>query len=377
MKYYYSFIAVLLSLFYVHGQRVNTGTLNQGTILSIISDQDILAPNNEDRNYTMGFNIDVTNKNMGKWFTHYPLSLLHKITPCSGKFENYSSGMGLIGTAFTPEKLDTTGVVIGDRPYAFLLALSTRQITKYTKESMRDVYQAWTINYGLFGTYLGREVQSAIHRSPAITRPVPEGWDNQIGKEGPKFTMLIDFNRFQTFNKYEDPASRIELKSCRGADAGWMVGGSAGYYMRVYGGIGGRYGLIDKNDIYNWFSAFNSLGTASMNLQQVPEANRRKEFFVFGQFLTTVMARNSMLVGRLFYQDDEVYRLEEDWVNPLVYEFVFGLGYSVKWVSSCRPNKLNTLALQFKNTIRTAEFDSGIFPERNHYFGSVAIVYSL
>lgn len=349
-----------------------------GTTVSILVDQDfftIPASLDEDRNYTMGLAFDFSNDKINDWFTHWPLIKLHQLFSSVGIYDGaedlFSSSIGLLGTAFTPEKLDTTSVVVGDRPYAFFLGINTRSTHRCVTEQSRHNYHSWNINYGLFGTYIGREVQSYIHSWPNITRPDPIGWSNQIG-EGGRFAMLVDYNFFKTLRK-DLPDIGSNLQSKIGFDGGWTAGASAGYYNRMYAGVGVRAGLIDIADVYNWLTAFNSVSTGSYQaIKSSGEA--RSELFVMLQLRGTYMIRNNMLEGGWFA--DEIYVLESEWTKPFVGEVSIGAGASKKWLSRTKPGRIRTLAAVYKTTYRTPEFDSGIFDPRNHAFGSLGFIFS-
>ncbi len=345
-----------------------------GCVVSLTTDQDFFyfsKERNEDRNYTMGFSLEVSHDAIKNWYTHVPLDLIKRFGERHSEVIRssslYASNVGILGTAFTPEKLDTNAVVFGDRPYAFFLGLTTRNVMLYITDSERHVYQSIGINYGVFGTHVGKVVQSCIHSTEWNTRPVPEGWSNQIG-DGGSFTMLLDYNQFRTFRKLKDVG--LNLTSKYAADGGWTWGASAGYYNRVYAGIGGRIGKIDVERVYDWFNAFTSLGSAAYQ-GEGSSGKSRHEYFLIGQLNGTFMLRNSMLEGRMF--QDDIYVLPSEWTNPFIGEVVFGVGYSYKYL---RNSRVKGLSLIYKNTIRLPEFNSGIIEVRNHYFGSAGIIAS-
>lgn len=177
------------------------------------SEQDVLSEVvsknlNEDRNYTMGFVYgkvgEKTNENNAILpFVRRNLSglLLRPDTTTNTyirflldekKATHFISAIDFRVGAFTPRKIDTTIVVPFDRPYSCVLALSSN-ITRYFKSSDSSVPKflknsAITnrLSIGLLGTSVGREAQSKIHRENwfGSTRPVPEGWHNQIANDG-------------------------------------------------------------------------------------------------------------------------------------------------------------------------------------------------
>lgn len=348
-------------------------------IFSLSSDQDFLViPGtfNKDQNYTMGLALQYTNFALYDNISHAPQRLVYSLFEnLDIVFDPFTSSIGLLATGFTPEDLAAQGPVIGDRPYAILFALSTSSVATYIHESERVGYLTSTINYGLMGTYVGREVQSEIHSWPGQTRPIPQGWETQIG-DGGYPTMLFDLNYFLPFAKNTATGNQFQLSSDLGVDGGINYGGSVGYYDRLYGGLHLRAGLIDKNDVFNWFGTFSALSTGSYMLspdeataESKPNRQSRWEAFVFGQATGTFMIDNSFLTG---FNKDNSYALAYDDMNLGVAELAAGIGVSYKWLSQKR--EIKTLSLQFKDVFRSPEFNSGIFPPRWHSFGSIAII---
>jgi hypothetical protein len=89
----------------------------------------------------------------------------------------------LSGTAFTPESLRAVGPVVGDRPYAFLLAWTVSRSTPVGADAGHAFTSDFT--FGTIGSRLGRNVQRFIHHtsrsmSGDSTPYDPKGWSNQI-----------------------------------------------------------------------------------------------------------------------------------------------------------------------------------------------------
>ncbi len=362
-----------------------TPEIKPSTLFSFSTDQDFFSipeSNNDDRNYTMGAALEFSNPKFERLWTHRPFSALAGFLSEKELFgstilpyntQHFASSFGILGSAFTPDSLSSIPPRIGDRPYAFLLGFTTRSVFLSLSEKQRYRFYSMGINYGWFGSYVGREAQTWIH-THIVDSPIPRGWNNQIGQGG-AFTLLLDYNYFQSFRKnLKKPGDNL-TSQCN-ADGAWQLGGSVGYYNRIYGSVGGRIGLIDYEDVYNWFNSFNSLSTAAFQQDENPSelSNARTELFLFGQVNGQFMIRNSMLEGTLFGSD--VYVLDRAWIRPFTFELVQGIGFSRKWYSAKR-NRIKSFSFQFRNVQRSPEFSSGILPPRWHYYGSLAFIFSI
>jgi len=283
------------------------------------------------------------------------------------------SSISLLGTAFTPLKIDSIDPIVGDRPFAFLLALSFNQVNSIGTNKKN--FEALSINVGLYGTDVGYKFQSFAHKYIVKGRPEdPFGWNTQISQPG-KFTMLVNYERMKLFSITKKNATRFNI------DGFGNLGGSLGYYDRLYTNVYMRIGWFDRLNLPSWAYFGHSLGTASRNSTAVPVTPQqnlkcqRWEFFGFGKVGYNYFFRNSSLVGQKYVHDD-IYVLDKDWVNDNVIDFDFGAALGFKWIKNPEGDANERwVRLVYKNTIRSPEFDSGIFPERWHYFGSVGIQY--
>lgn len=342
--------------------------------LAILTDQDFLflfpASKNEDRNYTQGTSFTYSHPNLMRFVLFYPH---RKLLQWTG-FQRYGSSLSLGGTAFTPRIIDSSKPVIGDRPFAFLLYLSAAASFKNAAPKL-PVYHSLTLNIGLLGTNVGYAFQSYAHRQLVIGRPRdPIGWNTQISKGGSP-TFLIDYNRFQpltstTFNRQlrkANPTGKTNF------DLGWNAGASLGYYYRAYTSLFARLGWMRKDDQARWNGGWSSLTTASYQLinPDRPTRSRTWQGFLYTRLNATAMLRNTMLVGQGFKQEE--YVLDGKDTKKLIYEWEWGFVIATE-TQRRRDKAARTMALVGRTVYRSPEFDTGIFPKRSHYYGSLGLL---
>ncbi len=427
-------ISLIVPFNYSHAQNMRT----PGSFF-IQTDQDYLfkfpASRNEDRNYTQGTCFIYSHKDLNDFFFFWPIK---KIGEFDANFTPYSSSVAVGGTAFTPLIIDSVNPIVGDRPFAFLIYLSTstsfhkqksvtrrryycieKKCAKYESEGKKltkcqekkcaklddpsftpykpvDIFHTFTINYGMFGTQLGYEFQSFAHKHLVPGRPEdPKGWNTQISLGGVP-TLLLEYNRFRPlFNLY--PCKKAKDIGRNILDAGWNLGGSVGYYDRLFTGLYGRVGYLKDGNQARWNGGWASLNSASFqfrdnndNRYEDCESLKKKEkckcktrnflknvpeIFAYGRINTTFMFRNSMLVGQRIYRNNQ-YMMDKRWPNTTLFEFEWGgvIAFDKKRKGD---EGISSWAIQFRSVYRSPEFDSKIFDPRWHYFGSLGVLFSV
>ncbi len=344
----------------------DVGVYEKGTF-TFQMDQDFLYvtpySKNEDRNYTQGTAFVYSNPRLQqKFFLFYPQK---KIYSWLKTFEHTASSITLGGTAFTPRIIDEEDPVIGDRPFAFLLYLSTVSVFKNNKAGTgkQDAYHSFKINYGLYGTNIGYAVQSFLHKYVIKGRPTdPKGWKHQISDGGAP-ALLLEYERFQSLTK-----------NARWFDLAWSGGASVGYYDRIFTSAFFRAGKILPKNQAKWHWAFGATSSAQYeNLMYAPK-NKQNNFecFLYGKVTPTLMFRNASLVGQGFVHSD--YTIDAGWAYVAGSDFEWGLMLGSAYT---KKNKLKRWAIMLRQVIRTPEFNSGIYPKRWHYFGSAAFQFPL
>lgn len=354
---------------------------NHEKSFALITDQDyfyIKPAENEDRNYTQGTSFSLSNDGFYNTWAFLPFKLIN------GLFDNgknairipIMSTVSLLGTAFTPRIIDSINPIIGDRPFAFLLAISTSQVNQLgSKSGHGSSYESFTINYGILGTNVGYEFQSFAHKNIVKGRPTdPRGWNTQISKGG-KLTILFNYEKLKCYSTIK----KITQPSALGIDGFANFGGSVGYYDRLYTGMYARFGWIDPLNLPAWAFWGNGLSTASRNTANGTQSLTKKHFegFIFSRATVNIVARNSLLVGQRFNSSAE-YTLDPSWIIYDVLDFDFGLALGYHWMKDADGNaKSRYIRCMYKNTMRSPEFNSKIFPERWHYFGSIGLQFSI
>ena len=178
------------------------GQTTPNASFSFITDQDFFytidKTRNEDRNYTQGSSFTMSNSEYINSWIFLPHRLLNMMNRKGGLHERQEvmSSVSVIGTAFTPRIIDSASPVVGDRPFVFVLGLSTGQVNKIgTYPVHKARFEAFTLNYALLGTNLGYSFQGFAHKYIVPGRPVdPKGWNTQLGRGG-KITFLFNYEK--------------------------------------------------------------------------------------------------------------------------------------------------------------------------------------
>jgi hypothetical protein len=185
--------AVLLS--YTGFAQTNQASSYWG--VSIFYDQDYtleqlgLKSLNEDRNYTMGLGISLTLPGLKQSFLMFPHYAINSILgknifndKSNSHPEIINSIMFANGT-FTPDDLTIYDVIRNDRPYGSLTYLQTMIVVV---DPIAHRQYTSTFSAGIIGSFISREVQTAIHKSmndgDTHAPRTPRGWSNQISNGG-------------------------------------------------------------------------------------------------------------------------------------------------------------------------------------------------
>lgn len=370
-------LAVAVTLFF-------TPLRAQEKSFSLITDQDFFytvdKTKNEDRNYTQGTSFTIADPDFfGSWI-FFPHRLLNdRNLEGPNAREPLMSAITVMGTAFTPRIIDSINPIVGDRPFSFLLALSTTQVNRIGIPALvGGRYEAFTLNYALLGTTLGYSFQGFAHKHIVKGRPTdPKGWNTQIGR-GVRPTFLFNYEKMVTTLIARTSTA---TPSSFGMDGFWNFGGSFGYYERVYSGLGFRFGHINPANVSSWAFWGSSISSGNRNVipNTTPTSKKSFELFGFSRATVNLMARNALLRGLRFGRSAGEYTLDPSWINVAVLDWEFGLAFG--WYKLHEPK--NGLAREryfrilYKNTVRSPEFNSRIFAPRWHYFGSAGIQFTI
>ena len=311
-----------------------------------------------DQNYTMGFGLGFSSQWLHKSWVLFPNEIISSLFIRKDKKQDsnivrLSPSLTLNGTAFTPLDLRRSDAVIGDRPYAFLLALSTKELFLNTKKKSLITTE---FSYGLMGTKIGQWVQTKIHNiiKDTADTPIPMGWDNQISKGGePTFLYSFKYERLLYTVKLAEIRNLFELK----------YGGEAmiGYYTGVAGNLGIRFGLLDPA---NWYKGTSQLINQHGIMKATPRSHT--EAYVFANARPMYKIYNELLSGGF---KASAYTLPFDEIQQASVEWNFGIGLAF-------PGKRNnTFAVNWMlNAGRTSELNTSF--SRSHQWGTINLTYN-
>ncbi|CAA0122016.1 Uncharacterised protein [BD1-7 clade bacterium] len=149
---------------------------------SVFVDNDSIAPDNHDRDYSFGFafSLSSTSKNT-LWGTFdIPLTAVDNafaLHLLNTKVIDYALEFGVIG--FTPSDTKTSQPITDDRPYASLLYLTSSHTL--LPSSQNDALTS-SLTFGLLGIPIVGDIQNAIHT--VASGEAIKGWRNQISAGG-------------------------------------------------------------------------------------------------------------------------------------------------------------------------------------------------
>ncbi|MBL0341253.1 MAG: DUF2219 family protein [Bacteroidetes bacterium] len=163
----------------------------EGYQANLTIENDILGYRNEDENYTGGIKLEVLTPGLKcKYLVVFPFR-----NKADLNLQRYSFG----GTGYTPRTLEFSEVQYDDRPYASLVFLSFGNISFFKKLNFlqSDIY------VGFMGLDGPGNVQSYIHENHwfGTTRPVPQGWHNQIADSLNAFVVNYNISSYKMLFK--------------------------------------------------------------------------------------------------------------------------------------------------------------------------------
>lgn len=343
----------------------------------------IYGTNAKDQNYTLGLGFGGSLKERAPILAIHKLffdrTFLRKISVLNDNaYIPINNSWKIVGGGFTPDSLEISYVIHGDRPYAFVICM--RLTRSALRESDLRKFKNYGINIGMIGTSIGEWLQTTVHESSndgdTHNPRTPKGWDNQISDKG-ELTILLTYNEdyllvntglrrgiinFSSTNHRENTVSLFDLKVAFEANAGYYTGASIG--------LGARFGILDPR---NWITSHNTLNTvnrlANPSLLGVGSDNtdyfgclRNFELYFFGNAKPTYMPYNALLLGQF---SNTKYRLPYKDYNPFYLEWQFGIGTTIP-IGKCLVN-----AGWIFNAGRTSELKTSY--SRTHYWGGVTL----
>ncbi len=333
------------------------------TGFGVLAENDALLPaDNRDRNYTGAFGFQWSGGFVERARLTVPLMLVDRLTQMTrahARSPMHIHGLQLIGTAFTPDSLNTADVIPDDRPYGSILGLTVRRVT--VRDS--DMALAWSsdLTLGVLGLPLAREVQTVIHRAlrgPNDSTPYdPLGWHNQISDGGEPTLLYRATVERLVYGDPPNPGARKHLQVTAGLQ------GSAGYYTNLAALLTARAGAFQSE--FWEFGTGGSSGTASgvANQRLAPSTEHRHELYAFIGMRPRVVAYNALLQGQF---RESVHTLPSRDVEHLLLELDAGIALTI-------PIRRHALGVVFTASGRTPEHRRAL--RRTHRWGSVLLTW--
>ncbi|MBC7776331.1 MAG: lipid A deacylase LpxR family protein [Phycisphaerae bacterium] len=288
------------------------------------TDQDFFVDKyNEDRNYTMGVNLGIFGPVADQNFLGMPW-LRKKVDKFSGVDQHHCAnnqfnfpGFSVFVSGFTPLNLDTLNPIIGDRPYASLVCLSSSYVSA-------NRLMGWAVlselNVGMLGLQLAPDFQIKVHEEHWLgsTRPTPRGWHNQISNGGePTLMYRIGYRKrlLEQFWKVEKwpNAKRFQLIGT----AETMLG----YYTNASVGVEAKLGFFSNN--FWEMASGTSLGGNQQGQGQPKIKSPFVEAYLYAAFRQRVVGYNALLQGQF---RRTAYRMGASDIERLVGEYDLGIG---------------------------------------------------
>jgi lipid A 3-O-deacylase len=319
------------------------------------TEQDILnlfAPN-EDRNYSMGFALGFIGPNTNKdylllpvfrrWITGIPLLFTPKKQRDQSLF-NERHRAAWFGTfdfktaGFTPRELLPETPVVGDRPYANPVSLSStlHRLVQPRDTSGRAWHVRTSMQLGIFGTGIGREFQKTAHRDHwfGSTRDIPQGWGNQIANGG-GVSFLYTLGMATPVARLSREQEKHKFRIQTVANAELM----AGWYTNIALGAGVKIGWFKTpfwigNDIS---SRDISQGASDNNIHF---KDRNYGCWMYFRPRIRLVAHNALLTGQAFgfLGKESPYTMSPGEINRAIFEFETGVGVKLKaWTLTVEP----------------------------------------
>ncbi len=324
----------------LHGFAKESNHYSGHNRVSIYFENDFIVGNDEQ--YTNGFKLTWSRYGLSelpedalshKWL--YPaIKFVNFYDSKSEKILTFSVGQSM----FTPDKLDTSELVINDRPYA---GITYCQIGFHKKSN--NYMHTIGLYAGIVGPHsYAEKVQVNVHNLLAITKPM--GWDNQLRDE-PVIGLVYN---------YKSKLTASCINSGFGGDIIFNTGGSLSNAMTFYKiGLLARYGWNVPNDCGNF-----PIQVATCFNAEREELNSHKQRFGMHMFFSAgskVVFRNIFLDGNTFRDSHSVEK------EPVLGIFSGGIGLIT--------GRIKTVLMYI---YQTKSFKCQKSPQR---FGSISISY--
>jgi hypothetical protein len=255
--------------------------------------------------------------------------------------------------AFTPDLLQASRPIHGDRPYASLLYLDTRRQAIPGSLDPRSAFTS-ELSIGMLGLEISEHFQRWLHKklqdSPTEPPFPPEGWDNQIS-DGGELTA-----------RYMMRWQGAPLVVPNRVDVQWIGEGNLGYHTNLGAGAAIRLGLI-ASPWWQFEPAPIAQGELAPSATQYAGCGSGLEqifeFFGWAGTMARLWGYNVMLQGQ--FRDSAV-TVDSSDVERLVYDYSVGAT-----AGRCFGHNRHRVSLAYAR--RSPEFDSR--HRRYHSWGGI------
>ncbi len=290
---------------FVHAKDCESPVNSSGFGIGVYFDQDLLAPSNDDRDYTMGIGVEIFQDEGPLYLMRDLLTMVEPVVGfderCGRVYQSFMFG----SLNYTPDDIGDPEPIYDDRPYASLLYLSNKRVIADDERALGVEFMV-----GALGTNVAREVQQGLHGWWRDTtdddEPVdPEGWDHQISDGGEPTVRLrvTDSRRFAR-------GSNWDLAHSWDANLGFQTNASIG--------LSGRIGKLN--------SPFWSVPYDPINRGNFVPAVTGNEWYFWAAGRLRAVAYDALLQGQ--FRDSEV-TVDYDDIRKLVWEG--GVGVTKGW----------------------------------------------
>jgi lipid A 3-O-deacylase len=322
---------------------------SQNYEVKISTENDFLGVGNNDENYTGGALLDFTTPEFKKICQPF---FKFKDTTAVNK-QHFAFG----GTAYTPQDLNEENPIFDDRPYASLVFLNIGKIS--TSLQKNSLIQSDLI-IGLMGGPGPGSVQTILHKNHFLgsTRPIPNGWQNQIGNGG---AFIFNYNtKVQILLSKNDPqinTSNFKFCSIYGVgklDVGnFMINLQGGFRFDLFNI---NYGLYDYNPVIYPTILF----PEKFNDDDKEKIKKKNfKFNVFCEPNLRLVGYNATLEG-LMFNDSSIHKLKNSDINGVLFELKTGVNFVF----------FNHFTLNYTFNGRSKEYSGG---KPFHTWGTISI----
>lgn len=339
-----NYIVLVFLMFFINSNSFSQG--EKGGQILFTHDNDMFAPYNKDENYTGGFKLEILTPDWKiKWLPFYNFK---------GDSIINIQRVGFGGTGYTPYDLANYNIIPNDRPYASLVFFN---IGKSSVNFKKKLHLTTDLLFGKMGLNGPGRLQSHIHSNHwfGSERPVPNGWDNQIGYKNDNSSFIINYNttisgQFYQYKNKKDSSSIIWFYPL------WTGKADLGNYMINFQ-VGAKLNLFNINSNY--------LQDYLVNLPTIRKTISKPRWFSFNIFVEPAVrlaAYNSTLEG-LMFNDNSVYKIPHSSVNRLLFEINSGINLTL----------FDVIYVKYTWNGRSQEFFGG---KNFHTWGSVTLGFS-